>query len=108
MIARTWRGSAPAANADAYVAHLRTRTFPGLRTIPGHNGACLLRRDSGTTVEFLVITFWQSIDSIHRFAGDDPEVAVVPDEARALLGAFDARAVHWEVALDKIDAPATK
>jgi len=41
---------------------------------------------------------WESLDAIARFAGADPEVAVVPPEARSLLASYDDRAVHWEVA----------
>ena len=31
------------------------------------------------------------------FAGDDYEIAVVPDEARAVLDRFDERSVHYGV-----------
>jgi heme-degrading monooxygenase HmoA len=99
VIARTWRGSARPEQADAYVAHLRERTFPQLTTIPGHRGAYVLRRDGGSQVEFTVITLWESIDAIRRFAGDDPELAVVPPAAQALLSSYDDRAVHWDVAV---------
>ena len=99
MIARTWNGTARPEHADAYVAHLRERTFPQLTTIAGHRGAYVLRRDGRALVEFTVITFWESIEAIRRFAGSDPEVAVVPPPAQALLASYDDRAVHWEVPL---------
>lgn len=43
---------------------------------------------------------WSDEESIKRFAGADPEHAVVPEEARALLSAFDERARHFHVALN--------
>jgi heme-degrading monooxygenase HmoA len=100
VIARIWNGRTVSGNADAYVAHLRDHTFPALSSIPGHRGAYVLRRPRGQIVEFTVITLWESLHAISRFAGDeDPETAVVPPAAHALLASYDARAVHWEVAL---------
>lgn len=94
MIARLWRGSAAsAANADAYQRHVRGHVLPELHKIPGHRGAQVLRRDQ----EFLVITFWESMDAIRRFAGDDAERAVVEPEARAVLKAYDELVSHYEV-----------
>ena len=101
MIARTWKGSARPEHADAYVAHLRESTFPQLKTIPGHRGAYVLRRDGASVVEFTVITLWESIDVIRRFSGNDPELAVVPPAAQALLAFYDDRASHWEVPLQQ-------
>lgn len=99
MIARMWKGVAPATNADAYVSHLRENIFPELERIPGHLGAYVLRRPAGTVMAYTVITLWESIDAIRAFAGEDAEAAVVPPEAQALLISFDDRAVHWEVPL---------
>jgi heme-degrading monooxygenase HmoA len=100
VIARIWRGETEPSQADRYLDHLRERTFPGLKEIPGHRLAYALRRANGARVEFLVITLWDSLDAIRAFAGSDAEVAVVPPEARVLLTSHDPRAVHWEVALD--------
>ena len=98
-----WSGRARPEHADAYVSHLQRRTLPQLASIAGHRGAYVLRRaaaDGSGLVEFNVITLWESIDAIARFAGADPEAAVVPAEAQALLASYDERAVHWEVAVN--------
>jgi len=108
VIARVWSGATSAANANAYVAHLRERTFPGLKSIAGHRGAFVLQRVEASSVLFTVITLWESLDAIRDFAGADAEAAVVPAEARALLTAFDRRAVHWEVALDNAERAGAK
>jgi heme-degrading monooxygenase HmoA len=103
VIARTWSGSARPEQADAYVAHLRERTFPELASIPGHRGAYVLRRPRPAIVEFSVITFWESLEAVAAFAGPDAEAAVVPAAAQALLVSYDARAAHWDVALEQQD-----
>lgn len=97
MIARHWRGVTRADQADAYVEHLHTETFPKLETIPGFAGVTLLRRAIPLGVEFLVITRWRSLDDIRRFAGEDAEVAVVPDVARAMMVEYDDVARHYEI-----------
>jgi heme-degrading monooxygenase HmoA len=102
MIARVWNGTARPEHADAYVAHLRETTFPALAAMPGHRGAYVLRRASAGAVQFTVITLWDSLDAIRRFAGDDPEVAVVPPDAQSLLVSYDRRAVHWDIAHDSV------
>src|SRR5688572_24452177 len=98
MIARLWRGVAStAANADAYQRHVTMRVFPSLAEIQGHRGARVLRREQGGRVEFLVMTLWDSMDAVRRFAGDNPEAAVVEPEARAVLSDYDNFIRHYEV-----------
>jgi hypothetical protein len=48
-------------------------------------------------VEFVVLHFFDSIEAVRKFAGDNYEAAVVPEAARKLLARFDATAQHYEV-----------
>jgi hypothetical protein len=41
--------------------------------------------------------WFDSLDDVRAFAGDDHEVAVVPPAARALLARFDPRSTHYLV-----------
>lgn len=41
--------------------------------------------------------WFDSIEAVRAFAGEDYEIAVVPPKARALLSRFDARSQHYEV-----------
>ena len=94
MIARLWKGlTGTPAGADAYQLHVTTKVLPALRGIEGHRGARVLRHDQ----EFIVVTFWESMDAIRQFAGADPEQAVVEPEARAVLTEYDQRVRHYEV-----------
>src|SRR5215510_3774855 len=99
MIARVWSAETTAAQAPAYVEHLRTHVLPALRSLDGYAGATLLERATPAAVEVIVLTFWRSLDSIRAFAGADLEGAVVAEEAAALLNRFDRRVRHYEVAL---------
>ena len=100
MIGRIWHGWASPENADAYEELLRAHVLPGIHRITGYRGATLLRRDGEDEVEFVTLTFFESLDAVRAFAGADYEVAVVPPEARALLHRFDERSRHYEVVLE--------
>ena len=97
MIARIWSAQSTPALAPAYAEHLRRQVLPVLRKVNGYLGARLLERGSGGKVEIIVLTFWESLDLIKGFAGDDPESAVVADEAAALLTQFDRSVAHYQV-----------
>ena len=105
MIVRIWRGQATADKADAYFKHVTETVFPELKTLAGHEGAWLLRREVDGQIEFLAVTFWESVDSSRSFAGDDIATAIVEPEARAVLADFDDFARHYELAF-RMDRPA--
>jgi len=86
VIARTWRGWTRAEDADDYVAYLRETGMHEYRTTPGNRGAWILRRDQGDRVEFVTLSFWDSMDAVRSFAGDEPERAVFyPDDDHFLV-----------------------
>jgi hypothetical protein len=99
MISRIWHGWTVPANADAYEALLKSEIFVGIgnRRISGYRGIQLFRRDVADEVEFITIMWFDSIDAVRTFAGEDYEVAVVPPKARELLSRFDGRSQHYEV-----------
>lgn len=102
MIARVWHGWTTPENADAYESLLRHEIFEGIqdRKIDGFRGIQLMRRSLETEVEFMTTMWFDSIDSVRTFAGDDYEVAVVPPKAQALLARFDGRSQHYDIRAD--------
>jgi len=99
MISRIWHGWTTPGNADAYEALLKEEVFTGIRNrqIAGFREIQLYRRSLGDEVEFVTVMWFDSLDAVRAFAGEDYEVAVVPAKARALLSRFDARSQHYEV-----------
>ena len=99
MISRVWHGWTTPANADAYELLLKSEIFTGIqnRQISGYRGIQLLRRNLADEVEFVTIMWFDSIEAVRTFAGEDHEVAVVPPKARTLLLRFDRRSQHYEV-----------
>lgn len=100
MIARIWRGSALPEKADEYVQHLEMSVLAELHQIEGFQGLQLMRRDTPEAVEFIVLTFWESMDAIRKFAGEDAEVAVVAPAAQPLFQEYDPRVRHFEIVLN--------
>ena len=67
------------------------------REIPGFHEIQVFRRELENEVEFITVMWFDSIDAVRAFAGEDYETAVVPEKARAVLARFDARSQHYEV-----------
>ena len=97
LILRMWRARSTAEKSGEYVQHATSKVFPTLRAIAGHRGAYLLRRAVDGAVELVVLTIWESMEAVRKFAGDEPEKTVVEPEARAVLTSFDDCATHFEV-----------
>lgn len=97
MFMRMWKARSTARQAGAYVEHATRKVFPKVRAIKGHRGEYLLRREVEGDVELVVLTLWDSMEAVKRFAGPDPGKAVVEPEARAVLSSFDEYVTHFEV-----------
>jgi heme-degrading monooxygenase HmoA len=96
-VARLWHGAVPAAKGDAYAAYLRKTGVNDCRTTEGNRGVQVLRRTVGDETHFLFISFWDSLDAIRAFAGDDVERARYYPEDRAYLLELEPRVTHYEV-----------
>ena len=99
MICRLWRGWTTADNADAYERIVRGEVIPGIeaRQIPGFRHIDLMKRELDDEVEFQTCMWFDSLDAIRAFIGEDYAVSHVPEAARAVLKRFDDRAAHYEV-----------
>jgi hypothetical protein len=99
MICRLWRGWTTRENAEAYERIVRGEVIPGIeaRAIAGFRHIDLMKRDAGEEIEFQTLMWFESLDALKAFMGEDFSVSHVPASARAVLKRFDARAVHYEV-----------
>jgi heme-degrading monooxygenase HmoA len=98
VICRLWHGWAPQATADDYERYLREELYPRLEDVDGYRGHHVLRRTDGDEVEFVTMTWFDSLDAVRSFAGDEYETPVLTERARALLAHYDDRAVHYDLA----------
>ncbi len=99
MICRLWRGWTTPENADAYERIVRGEVIPGIeeRRIAGFRHIDLMKRDLVDEIEFQTLMWFDSLDAIKAFIGEDFSASHVPQAARAVLKRFDERAAHYEV-----------
>ena len=90
MIARTWRGWTAAADAEHYLEYLEETGLKEYRETEGNIGALALRSVDGERAEFLLVSFWESMEAVRNFAGNRPEVAVFyPEDDQFLVDRED-------------------
>ena len=97
MIARHWRGWTAVPDADPYESLLKDKVLANLKGIEGCRGGYILRNDGPREVEFVVVTLFDSLEAVKRFAGTDYSTPVFEPEARRLLCRIEPAAMHYEV-----------
>lgn len=97
MIARIWRGAVRAEDAEAYREYLEGTGLREYQATPGNRGAWLLQRVEGDHCEIVALSFWESMDAVRGFAGDDPKRAVFYPEDDRFLVERDEQVTHHEL-----------
>lgn len=97
MIARLWHGITQAKDHQAYLDYLHQTGVPEILKIEGNRGIHLLHRRASEDAEFLFISFWDSYDSIRKYAGPNAEIAVYYPEDRKYLRALEPGVAHFEM-----------
>jgi hypothetical protein len=112
VVCRVWRGWTTVGNAQSYDDYLQKELFPRLEreiTQHGYRGYQLLRLVRGEEVEFMTMLWFESIDNVRAFAGENYEVPVISEKARSLLARHADRADHYELGgFRSIEIPKTR
>lgn len=96
QITRLWSGVTRAEEAGAYQDYLFQTGLRDYAATPGNRGAVLLRRTEGDKEHFLILSMWDSTDSIRAFAGENiDEARFYPEDERFLLEK-DLRVSHYQ------------
>lgn len=107
MIARIWRGLTAADRADAYVEYFSETGLKDFSSTPGNRGVYVIRRTVGDRCEFQIISLWDSMDAIKKFAGADAERSRYYPEDEQFLLEMEPLVRHFEVAEALADPLAT-
>ncbi len=97
MIARSWHGSVITSNAHAYHQYLLATGLKDYAAVKGNGGVFLFKREEQNITHFQTLTFWNSIDAIKEFAGEDYEKARYYPEDKDYLLEFELLVTHNEV-----------
>lgn len=101
MIGRIWHGWTKPENADKYEQLLKSEIIPMIaaKNMPGYRKIEVFRRPHENETEFITIMWFESLESVKDFMGEDYDVAHVPDIAQAVLERWDERSQHYEIVL---------
>ena len=97
MIVRMWHGRVETSKAQAYREFLNRRAIPDYQSVAGNISVHILERPEGAVTHFITMTFWQNVEVIRGFAGDDIEAAKYYPEDKDFLLEFEPTVVHYEV-----------
>ena len=85
-IVRVWHGKVAIEKADEYERFLIVKAAPDYSSADGLLRMYFLRRNENAIAHFLLITIWDSLESIKKFAGAEPELAkYYPEDDNFLL-----------------------
>jgi hypothetical protein len=97
MIARIWHGVVPASRGDEYLSLMRGIALPEYLATQGNRGAWCLQRTERELTHFEMLTFWDDVEAIKRFAGEEYEQAKYYDFDPKYLIEMEPLVRHYEV-----------
>lgn len=98
MIVRIWHGVTLESKSSEYFEYIMETGVKFYRSQQGNLGVSVLRQVKDGKADFLLLSLWDSADSIKRFAGPDIDKAVYqfPKDKEFLLE-FEPSVRHYEV-----------
>ena len=91
VIARIWHGRVPSSKARAYRGFLIKWAVPDYGSAEGNPGVLIVERKEGGATHFLVISFWEDMETMRRFADDDVEDAKYYEGGQGVLAGVRAQ-----------------
>ena len=101
MIARIWHGITKADDLANYTEFMKSVAMPDYSNTEGFIKGSFLRRIEGDEAHFTLITYWENLQSIKNFAGEDYEIAKYYPEDKDYLLKFEKKVKHFEVFADE-------
>ena len=74
-IMRLWHGEVSIEKADDYEQFMIERAAPDYSSVQGLLNLYFQRKDATDKAHFLLVTIWDSLESMKNFSGSDPEIA---------------------------------
>jgi hypothetical protein len=97
MIARRWQGRVPADKAAEYLQLMKDVGLADYRSTDGNLFAWCLHRQDGEVVHVEMLTLWDDLEAIRRFAGDELTKAKYYDFDPDYLLELEPEVTHFEV-----------
>src|ERR1700733_13836297 len=97
MIARIWHGKVPSVKAADYHQYLLETGLADYSSVQGNRGVTLLKKEDGDITHYYTLTYWDDIESIKRFAGEDYQNARYYPKDKDYLLEFEPTVTHYQV-----------
>ncbi len=97
MIVRMWHGKVDSSKSDEYAEFMKQKAAPDYSSVDGLQKLLFLRKNEEDVARFLLVTYWDSMESVKRFAGEEPEKAKYYPEDDAFLLEKEALSALYEV-----------
>ena len=95
MIVRMWHGMVKASKADKYAEFMKERAVPDYSSVDGLKKLLFLRNVESDVAHFLLVTYWDSMEAVKKFAGERPEKAkYYPEDDDFLLEKEETSALY--------------
>ena len=98
MILRMWRGVTPVEKAQAFFEYVKETGEPAYLGAKGNRGVWVIRRSTAEGMEFRLLSLWDSVEDLKRFAGPDYGRAVYTfPRDKEFLVTLEERVEHFDV-----------
>jgi len=97
MIARIWHGLTKVEDYEEYTEFLKSIAIPDYKKTNGFVKLIFLRNIKDNIGHFTLITFWENIEVIKNFVGENIEKAKYYPEDDNFLLEFEEKVTHYEV-----------
>jgi heme-degrading monooxygenase HmoA len=97
MIARIWHGKTRIEDYETYTAFTKKTAIPDYSKTEGFIKLSFLRNIKNNEAHFTLITYWENLEVIKNFAGEDFEKAKYYPEDHNFLLEFEEKVEHFEV-----------
>lgn len=104
MIVRMWHGMVEASRADEYAEFMKERAVPDYSSVDGLKKLLFLRNVQAAVAHFLLVTHWDSMEAVKKFAGERPEKAKYYAEDDEFLLEKEETSALYEVFYESNDA----
>jgi len=97
MIARVWKFRVPEAQSEGFTGYLYETGITDSSATSVFLGAQILRRSLAAKIQLTLITYWENLESIKVFAGNDISQARLYPEDEVYQLEPDFSVQHYEV-----------
>ena len=96
MIARIWHGRTKTNDAELYRAYVVDTGIKALTSTQGNLGAEIWQKQENNITHIWVVSWWNTLESIRAFAGEEIEKARYYEEDKKYLLEFEPEVIHCE------------